>query len=692
MSVEEIRGENENYEQFPAGLRVLVVDDDLICLKVLEKMLRNCHYNVTTTSQARMALKMLRENKDMFDLVISEVHMPDMDGFRLLELVGLEMDLPVIMLSANSDPKNLMKGITHGACDYLVKPFRLEELRNIWQHVIRRKKNPKKSNDQNHAHQASGEGRGSPLPGNIDHNGNFNREMKDGEDESEDNGNESSSGTQTKPRVVWSIELHRKFVAAVNQLGIDSEFSLPQLFRIYVHILHLIIVYFLFIMFFNAEAVPKRILGLMNDNRLTRENKYRLYLRRISSVAATQQANMIASPFMRMGSLDGLRDFRTLAGSGRLGNVGLSPFTTGGMLGRLNSPTDVNLRNLTPSALVQPGQLQNLTNSNPALGRVHPLLSPTSQNSNVFQGMPLGLELDQLQHNKGVSGIPNFNTMDDSRMFITPGTQKNPPVVWSVELHRKFVAAVNQLGIENAVPERILHLMNDNRLTQENVASHLQAINYPSVHMYLLYLKRYSSVAATQQASMVASPFVDTGSLDGFKDFRTLAGVGRLGNVALSPFTTDGILSKLNSPAKTIEKGDYLTILNDKAEDLRNLVGSPIQETRNTNPKKYLVPKHENKAGCAWNNPLLGSRYLALCLPGFQEHQLQYFQPPFIGRSSFRFIQELIEGTGSCGGVQSDGVDIVYDRAPSFLVICYYVMYQFLFLVLFLYFLMYFVL
>lgn len=51
---------------------------------------------VTTTNQAITALKMLRENKNKFDLVISDVHMPDMDGFKLLELVGLEMDLPVI--------------------------------------------------------------------------------------------------------------------------------------------------------------------------------------------------------------------------------------------------------------------------------------------------------------------------------------------------------------------------------------------------------------------------------------------------------------------------------------------------------------------------------------------------------------------------------------------------------------------
>ncbi|KAG5225211.1 hypothetical protein OIU76_027527 [Salix suchowensis] len=143
MTVEQGIGDS-NIEKFPIGMRVLAVDDDPTCLLLLETLLRRCQYNVTTTSQTTTALRMLRENKNKFDLVISDVHMPDMDGFKLLELVGLEMDLPVIMLSANGDPKLVMKGITHGACYYLLKPVRIEELKTIWQHLIRRKKSDNK--------------------------------------------------------------------------------------------------------------------------------------------------------------------------------------------------------------------------------------------------------------------------------------------------------------------------------------------------------------------------------------------------------------------------------------------------------------------------------------------------------------------------------------------------------------------
>ncbi|XP_071901837.1 two-component response regulator ARR10-like isoform X2 [Coffea arabica] len=83
-----------------------------------KKRLYQSHSTYSTQNTQQAMLKTLRENKDRFDLVIRDVHMPDMDGYKLLELVGLEMDLPVMMLSANSDPKLVIKGVMHGACDF----------------------------------------------------------------------------------------------------------------------------------------------------------------------------------------------------------------------------------------------------------------------------------------------------------------------------------------------------------------------------------------------------------------------------------------------------------------------------------------------------------------------------------------------------------------------------------------------
>ncbi|MFS7935297.1 putative response regulator and transcription factor RR-B-type family [Helianthus anomalus] len=379
MTVEEIRGGDNEIDRFPIGMRVLAVDDNPTCLKLLEGLLRKCQYQVTTTNQAITALNMLRENRNRFDLIISDVYMPDMDGFKLLELVGLEMDLPVIMLSGNGDRNLVMKGITHGACDYLVKPVRLEELRNIWQHVIRRKVESKSQSKSKHNHEKSDQGNEGG-----DQNEKLNRKRKD-EEEDEENGNESDDPTtKKKPRVVWSIDLHRKFVAAINQLGIE-------------------------------KAVPKRILDLMNVDGLTRENvashlqKYRLYLKRIS-----QQANMVvafgsnndASSYMRMGPLDGLGDFRTLSCSGRLPNATYAP---SGMLGRLNSATGVSLHSLTAPPLVQPNHTQT---------KLQPVVSSNHQNMNLFQGIPPSFDLDHLQYcNKPNAQLTDVNSIEESQIF-----------------------------------------------------------------------------------------------------------------------------------------------------------------------------------------------------------------------------------------------------------------------------------
>lgn len=84
------------------GVNSLTLDLDA---KILESstLIKNWGkiISVTTCNRAEVALNFLRDHKNGCDIVISDVHMPDMDGFKLLECVGLEMDLPVISECAN---------------------------------------------------------------------------------------------------------------------------------------------------------------------------------------------------------------------------------------------------------------------------------------------------------------------------------------------------------------------------------------------------------------------------------------------------------------------------------------------------------------------------------------------------------------------------------------------------------------
>ncbi|KAG4929796.1 hypothetical protein JHK82_046866 [Glycine max] len=391
-------------DRFPVGMRVLAVDDDETCLSVLENLLRKCQYNVTTTNQAIKALDMLRKNRNKFDLVISDVNMPDMDGFKLLELVELEMDLPVIMLSGYGDKERVMRGVIHGACDYLTKPVRIEELQNIWQHVVRRRIDSKDKN------KTASEGKACSMAGklaneekacymagecsqamasksNADQNiklGQKRKEQSEDEEEEEYDQENEEPSNQKKPRLVWDAELHRKFLAAINHLGID-------------------------------KAFPKRILDLMNVEGLTRENiashlqKYRLGLKK-----STQQPSMVATlgnsdPYQQMDSIEG---FRTLSGSGGMISTTLPSYASGGLFCRLNSPS--GLRGINSSLLVQPVHSQNIdSRSIKTLGNMQLSMFSANQTSSLLQGIPTSIDGNQFQQNNCSIGIRKLSPLDD---------------------------------------------------------------------------------------------------------------------------------------------------------------------------------------------------------------------------------------------------------------------------------------
>nr|XP_017223720.1 PREDICTED: two-component response regulator ARR2 isoform X2 [Daucus carota subsp. sativus] len=347
-------------DEIPEGLRVMIVDDDPTCLMILQKMLRSCGYQVTQCHRADIALSLLREKKSGFDIVISDVHMPDMDGFKLLEHIGLEMDLPVIMMSADDNNKVVMKGVTHGACDYLIKPIRIESLKTLWQHVLRKKKHENKDFQQSRSVEDGDRKQKAPEEADYSFSANEGswmiKKRKDDEDESEDKDDTTSL---KRARVVWSVELHQQFVAAVNQLGLDT--------------------------------VPKKILENMNVPGLTRENvashlqKYRIYLKRVSgqqqnglsdSFLGTQEA-----PFGSMSSFNG-QELQSLAASGQIPEQSLAALQ------------DVSQSTISP--LVDQGNIFSFESPTLHFVEGQQQLSSNSEQMNFLPGIPTNMEPKQL--------------------------------------------------------------------------------------------------------------------------------------------------------------------------------------------------------------------------------------------------------------------------------------------------------
>ncbi|XP_059626707.1 two-component response regulator-like PRR37 [Cornus florida] len=123
------------------SLKVLLVENDDCTRHVVSALLRNCSYEVTAVANGLQAWKILEDLTNHIDLVLTEVVMPFFSGIGLLCKIMSHKtfkNIPVIMMSSH-DPMNLVfKCLSKGAVDFLVKPIRKNELKNLWQHVWRR--------------------------------------------------------------------------------------------------------------------------------------------------------------------------------------------------------------------------------------------------------------------------------------------------------------------------------------------------------------------------------------------------------------------------------------------------------------------------------------------------------------------------------------------------------------------------
>ena len=116
---------------------ILIVEDDKNLRKLIVTCLKKNSYNTYEAFNGNEALEVLDQN--YIDLIISDVMMPEMDGFQLIkELRDSKYKTPILLITAKSDIKDKKKGFLLGADDYMVKPINIEELLLRVQVLLRR--------------------------------------------------------------------------------------------------------------------------------------------------------------------------------------------------------------------------------------------------------------------------------------------------------------------------------------------------------------------------------------------------------------------------------------------------------------------------------------------------------------------------------------------------------------------------
>lgn len=115
------------------------------------------------------------------------------------------------VMSSDENRDTIMKGIIHGACDFLVKPVRMDAIQLLWQHVIRKKRTELLEMEQAREHDEE-----------IGNEEGGTRDMKRKRDREDEGESRQMTTSAKRTRMVWTADLHRQFVAAVDQLGYSS--------------------------------------------------------------------------------------------------------------------------------------------------------------------------------------------------------------------------------------------------------------------------------------------------------------------------------------------------------------------------------------------------------------------------------------------------------------------------------------
>ena len=119
-------------------MKFLIVDDFSTMRRIVRGLLKEIGYNNAEEAEdGVIALNMLKNTK--FDFVVSDINMPNMDGFGLLTAIKKEdslKHLPVLMVTAEARKEDIVMAAQQGASGYIVKPFTKATLEDKVNHIL----------------------------------------------------------------------------------------------------------------------------------------------------------------------------------------------------------------------------------------------------------------------------------------------------------------------------------------------------------------------------------------------------------------------------------------------------------------------------------------------------------------------------------------------------------------------------
>ena len=131
----------EQKTEFPGGSeRILLVDDEKVAVDAIQSMLTNLGYKVTARTSSIEALEAFRNNPDAFDLIITDMTMPNMTGRELAkEIMSIRKDIPIILCTGFSDQIDEKKAKALGMRAFVMKPIVMREMANTIRNLLDKK-------------------------------------------------------------------------------------------------------------------------------------------------------------------------------------------------------------------------------------------------------------------------------------------------------------------------------------------------------------------------------------------------------------------------------------------------------------------------------------------------------------------------------------------------------------------------